>query len=160
MQLATLLFAFSAPLCPCLAHQGNEIISEFKFHIFLRRPQIHLFFYLFRWNLPTFLTHFSTTLLLSFDKIFLLYCKFVLGELHKHTFKKSSHSSLNTYYETEIPSLIRISFHFVLTNLVNTNFEPKVALTKELCTSSVRTLTQCTWQANSPCRDFALSFTM
>ena len=43
------------------------------------------------------------------------------------------------YYETEIPSLTRISLHVVLTNLVNTNFgshdffqEPKVALTKEL----------------------------
>ena len=37
------------------------------------------------------------------------------------------------YYETEIPSLTRISLHGVLTNLVNTNFaqhdffqEPKV----------------------------------
>ena len=39
-----------------------------------------------------------------------------------HTFSKSSHSSLNTYYETEIPSLTRISLYAVLTNLVNTNF--------------------------------------
>ena len=52
---------------------------------------------------------------------------------------KSSHSSLNTYYETKIPSQTRISLHVVLTNLVNTNFashdffqEPKVALTNEL----------------------------
>ena len=37
-------------------------------------------------------------------------------------FYKSSHSSLNSYYETEIPSLTRISLHVVLTNLVNTNF--------------------------------------
>ena len=57
----------------------------------------------------------------------------------KHALSKSSHSSLNTYYETEIPSLTRISLHVVLTNLVNMNFashnffpEPKVALTKEL----------------------------
>ena len=49
------------------------------------------------------------------------------------TNSKSSLFSLNTYYETEIPSLIRIPLHVVLTNLVNTNFpEPKVALTKEL----------------------------
>ena len=40
---------------------------------------------------------------------------------------------------TEIPSLLRIPLHAVLTNLVNTNFalhdlfqEPKVVLTKEL----------------------------
>ena len=32
---------------------------------------------------------------------------------------KGSHSSLNTYYETEIPSLTRIFLHFVLMNLLN-----------------------------------------
>ena len=37
-------------------------------------------------------------------------------------FFKSSHFSLNTYYETEIHTLTRISLHVVLTNLVNTNF--------------------------------------
>ena len=37
-------------------------------------------------------------------------------------FSKDSHSSLNMYYETEIPSLTQISLHVVLTNLVNTNF--------------------------------------
>ena len=49
------------------------------------------------------------------------------------------HSSLNTYYETEIPSLTLISLHVILTNLVNTNFalhdffqELKVVLTKVL----------------------------
>ena len=30
MQLATLLFAFSAPLCPCLAKHCVEIIFEYK----------------------------------------------------------------------------------------------------------------------------------
>ena len=35
---------------------------------------------------------------------------------------ESSHSSLNTYYETEIPSLTRISLNVVLSNLVNSNF--------------------------------------
>ena len=39
-----------------------------------------------------------------------------------HDFQKDSHSSLKTYYETEIPSLTRISLHVVLTNLVNMNF--------------------------------------
>ena len=45
----------------------------------------------------------------------------------------------NTYFETEIPSLTRISLHVVLNNLVNTNLalhdlfpEPKESLTKEL----------------------------
>ena len=53
---------------------------------------------------------------------------------------KSSHSSLSTYYETEIPpKLTCISLRLVLTALVNTNFaeinffpQPKAALTKEL----------------------------
>ena len=39
---------------------------------------------------------------------------FVLCE-HEHDFSKDSHSSLNTYYETEIPSLMRIFFIFLLT---------------------------------------------
>ena len=36
-----------------------------------------------------------------------------------HIFKRYP---FNTYYETETPSLTRISLHVVLTNLVNTNY--------------------------------------
>ena len=35
---------------------------------------------------------------------------------------KKFHSSLNTYYETEIPSQTRVSIQGLLSNLVNTNF--------------------------------------
>ena len=37
-------------------------------------------------------------------------------------FSYKSHSSLNMYYETQVPSLTCISLHVVLTNFVNTNF--------------------------------------
>ena len=51
------------------------------------------------------------------------YAFYLIVKTVKPVFSKSSHSSLNTYYETEIPSLTRISLHVVLlTNLVNTNF--------------------------------------
>ena len=61
------------------------------------------------------------------------------SEVHFYQSNFLQNPYFNTYYETEIPSLTRISLHVVLTNLVNMNFayqdffpEPKVALTKEL----------------------------
>ena len=53
----------------------------------------------------------------------------------KPIFKKFPFLTFKVFYETEIPSLTRITLHVVLTNLVDTNFaghdffqEPKVAL--------------------------------
>jgi hypothetical protein len=42
--------------------------------------------------------------------------------ISQHAFSKISHSSLNTCYEKEIPSLTHISLHVELINLVHTNF--------------------------------------
>ena len=42
--------------------------------------------------------------------------------IYERHMTKSGRNRVNTYYETEIPSLTRISGHVESTNLVNTNF--------------------------------------